>query len=246
MRESFVFYDSYYEAISEFDETIQVHLFKAICEYALYEKVPELSGIEKALFTLIKPTIDANEKRYNNGKKGGRPKKNNGYENKKPTVLNSETNGYENEKPNVNVNDNVNVTVNANVNSNANENKLPDKSDRETVYSGKKKKSFDKKQAENDFEECWKIYPKKQGKAKALKAYLKFAEKDPDLKEKVISGINSYNKEIQRTRKEYKFIKNGDTYFCNECWYDEYSEIQQTVIETTSGNGEWDSIFEEL
>lgn len=122
---------------------------------------------------------------------------------------------------------------------------LPDKSDRETVSSGKKKKSFDKKQAESDFEECWKIYPKKQGKAKALKAYLKFAEKDPYLKEKVISGINSYNKEIQRTRKEYKFIKNGDTYFCNECWYDEYSEIQQTVIETTSGNGEWDSIFDE-
>lgn len=116
MRESFVFYSSYYEALAEFDETIQLHLFKAICEYALYEKIPELSGTEKALFTLIKPTVDSNEKRYNNGKKGGRPKKTSGYENEKPTVINSETDGYENEKPNVNVNDNVTVNDTVNVN----------------------------------------------------------------------------------------------------------------------------------
>lgn len=88
--------------------------------------------------------------------------------------------------------------------------------------SSKKKKSFDKQQAENDFEECWKIYPKKQGKAKALKSYMKFAEKEPDLKEKVISGIRNYIEEIRRENKAYKFIKNGDTYFNNESWNDEY------------------------
>jgi len=138
LRESFVFYNSYYEAIAEFDETIQLHLFKAVCEYALYGTVPELSGTEKALFTLIKPTIDANEKRYNNGKKGGRPKKTNGFENKKPTVTNSETDGYENEKPNVNNN------VNVNVNETGNEESLSDKSDDASLSSESKKKKKSK------------------------------------------------------------------------------------------------------
>lgn len=122
MRDSFVFYSSYYEAISEFDEKTQLQIFKAVCEYALNGNIPELSGVSKAIFALIKPTIDANEKRYNNGKKGGRPKKNNDSENQKPMVLNSKTNGFENQKPNVNDNVNVNVTVNDNLNVNGNEN----------------------------------------------------------------------------------------------------------------------------
>lgn len=129
MRDSFVFYNSYYEAISELDEKTQLQIFKAVCEYALNGNTPELTGIPKAVFALIKPTIDANEKRYNNGKKGGRPKKTNDSENEKPTVLNSETNGYENEKPNVNDNVNVNVNENANINENVNEN-ISDKSAR--------------------------------------------------------------------------------------------------------------------
>lgn len=117
MRESFVFYISYYEAISELDEKTQIQLFKAICKYALYGELPELSGVEKAIFALIKPTVDANEQRYINGKKGGRPKKNNGFDDKKPPVINSETTGYENKKPNVNVNVTDNVNVNDNENS---------------------------------------------------------------------------------------------------------------------------------
>ena len=51
---------------------------------------------------LVKPQIDANNKRYENGQKGGRPKKS-GTE---------KTNGFKNEKPNVNENENENVNVN--------------------------------------------------------------------------------------------------------------------------------------
>lgn len=88
--------------------------------------------------------------------------------------------------------------------------------------SPKKKKSFDKKQAESDFEECWKIYPKKKGKADAHKVYLEFAVKDPDFKEKVISGIRNYIEDIQRKKTDYQFIKDGGNYFKKECWNDEY------------------------
>jgi hypothetical protein len=117
MRESFVFYASFYKAIEELDEKKQLKLYKSIMKLALENEENEnLSGIEKAIFELIKPQILANNKRYEDGKKGGRPnsKKTSGYEKEKTT-------GFENEKPNVNVNvnDNENVNVNENVNENA-------------------------------------------------------------------------------------------------------------------------------
>lgn len=129
-RDSFVFYKSFYDAIKELDDQDKLIIYTAIFEYTFYGNEIELTGICKGIFALIKPQIDANNKRYSNGKKGGRPKKEeektNGYENKKPMVieeknqklLKKETNGYENKKPNVN--DNVNVNVNVNVNDNDN------------------------------------------------------------------------------------------------------------------------------
>ena len=81
MRDSFVFYESFYLAISELSATQQGKIFQAICRYALYEEEPELKGASAAVFRLVKPQIDANNRRYENGKKGaehgvkgGRPK----------------------------------------------------------------------------------------------------------------------------------------------------------------------------
>ena len=81
MRDSFVFYESFYLAISELSAAQQSKIFQAICRYALYEEVPELKGASAAVFKLVKPQIDANNRRYENGKKGaehgikgGRPK----------------------------------------------------------------------------------------------------------------------------------------------------------------------------
>ena len=113
-RDSFIFYKSFYEAIAEADSEIQNEVFNAICKKALYEEDTELTGVSKMLYTLIKPQLEANTKRYEDGKKGGRPKK-------ETTGLNREkTTGFENKKPNKNVNENVNVNDNENVNNNNN------------------------------------------------------------------------------------------------------------------------------
>ena len=48
-------------------------------------------------FELIRPHIDANNKRYEDGKRGGRPRKITGSETEKPLVLNKKTTGFENE-----------------------------------------------------------------------------------------------------------------------------------------------------
>lgn len=47
---------------------------KAIFDYALEGAEGELGVIESVIFGLIKPQLDANNVRYENGKKGGRPK----------------------------------------------------------------------------------------------------------------------------------------------------------------------------
>ncbi len=107
-RESFIFYRSFYEAIKETDKETQVSLFDAICKKALYDEETELKGTAKILYTLIKPQLDANNKRYSDGSKGGRPKKTTGFENEKTT-------GFEIEKPNNNVNENVNDNDNENI-----------------------------------------------------------------------------------------------------------------------------------
>ena len=110
-RDSYIFYRSYYEAMSGLKDKDKLQLFNAISELSLNENEVKLSGICKNIFTAIKPQIIANSERYENGKKGGRPqKKTIGFEKEK-------TIGFENEKPNNNENENVNENDNDNNNA---------------------------------------------------------------------------------------------------------------------------------
>ena len=81
-RESFVFYKSFYDSIKELDTKYQVEIYNAIFSYQFEGKTIELDGVAKSIFTLILPILEANNKRYINGCKGGKPKKKNDTENK--------------------------------------------------------------------------------------------------------------------------------------------------------------------
>ena len=74
-RNSFPFYKSFYEAIKDVDTETQLVLYDAICRKALYDEEVNLGGTAKTLYTLIKPQLEANTRRFSNGKKGGRPTK---------------------------------------------------------------------------------------------------------------------------------------------------------------------------
>ena len=113
-KDSFVFYRSFYEALCQVPKKHRTEIYDAIFAYVFESRDASLSGAPGALWTLIKPQLDASQKRYENAKKGaeygkmgGRPKKKG--QNKKPLK------GYENETLNVNVNDNDNYNVNDNV-----------------------------------------------------------------------------------------------------------------------------------
>jgi|APSaa5957512535_1039671.scaffolds.fasta_scaffold06740_6 hypothetical protein len=104
-KDSFIVYRSFYDAIKPLSDQDQLLLLKQIFEFGLNQKEIDLEPLPKAMFALIKPQLEANHKRYENGTKGGRPKtKEKPKDNQKITK----------EKPNKNKN--VNVNVNKNVN----------------------------------------------------------------------------------------------------------------------------------
>lgn len=98
-RDSFIFYRSFYEAIKHIDDIAKAELLDAMCEYALNGGDVEINGVPAGMFALIKPQIDANNRKFENGNKGGRPKK---KPNNNQSITKQEPNG------NVNGNDNVN------------------------------------------------------------------------------------------------------------------------------------------
>ena len=205
MSNSFVFYESFHQAIRRLPERERLQAYEAVCNYALFGEEPEemLPGTEVA-FILIKPQIDANNQRRSNGGLGGRPRKEktlddngktNGYKKKKPMVSEtknhrlseSKTNGGQTQKPNVNVNDNVNVNVNDNVNVNVND-----------IYTPV-------------FEDVWKAYPRKKEKGAAYKAYK--ARLHDFSEEQLLIAVKRYAEECRILNTEERYIKHGATFF---------------------------------
>jgi hypothetical protein len=96
-----VFYGSFYEAISALPAENQAHIYDAIFKFAFENIEVELDGVEYAVFSLIKPQLVANRTRYENGCKGGRPRKE--ETETKPKQNQTETEAKPNENENVNV-----------------------------------------------------------------------------------------------------------------------------------------------
>ncbi len=62
-----VFYRSFFDAIKELPERNQVEVLKAICEFGFDGIEPEISGISKTVWILIKPNLQANRKKWESG-----------------------------------------------------------------------------------------------------------------------------------------------------------------------------------
>ena len=69
MRDTLIFYRSFYEAINELPKETQAEVYHAIFEYSLNFNEVQLTGLAKTIFTLIKPQLEANNKRFANGNK---------------------------------------------------------------------------------------------------------------------------------------------------------------------------------
>ena len=84
-----------------------------------------------------------------------------------------------------------------------------------------KKEKEPKADYNSEFEELWEAYPRKEGKKKACEYYVR-ARKNGTTFDQVMNGINDYCRQIKAKGTSREYIKQGSTWFGNECWNDEY------------------------
>ena len=104
-------FDSYIEAGQELGRKDRMAYYTAVIEFVAYGREPDLTGAAKAVFVAIRPSLESSRRCTENGKKGGRPKKETQTaENGKPRMRktenpdgeNTETQTAENGKTNSN------------------------------------------------------------------------------------------------------------------------------------------------
>lgn len=164
-RDSFIFYRSFQNAINEASETEQLSIYRAIAGYALNMEEPNLSGVAKLAWLLIKPQLDANWRRFENGCKGGAPNGNKNNRYSKSTTKVQPRNDQSTTKVQANVNDNDNVNVN---------NNIGESTDSPTTLS---------------FENIWSLYGKKGNKKTSER---KWGKLSITAKEKALAYIPAY------------------------------------------------------
>ena len=99
--------------------------------------------------------------------------------------------------------------------------------------SKRKSKSKSKNSYIDEFERLWEMYPKKQGKANALKAFQK-AREGGVAYETIENGIVAYKGYLQANKTEQRYIKQGSTWFNQQCWNDDY---KISAYSNTSSHG---------
>lgn len=114
-RETFIFYRSFRDAFNALDKDVRLRMYEAVINYGLDLVEPHFEGIEKVLWTFIRPQLEANNKRFENGCKGGapmgnqnarkQPKNNRETTKKQPRNNQKQPNNNNNNNNNENVND---------------------------------------------------------------------------------------------------------------------------------------------
>lgn len=75
---------------------------------------------------------------------------------------------------------------------------------------------------EQEFEEIWKLYPRKEDKKKAFLAY-KTARKKASFDE-IKKGVETYSNHIKENNTDKCYIKLGATFLNGECWANNYEQ----------------------
>ena len=112
------------------------------------------------------------------------------------------------------INTNINTTINTNKINNNDQPAKP--SDQEL---------------NREFEDLWHLYPRKQGKAKALEAYKRARKAGVD-KTTVLDGITRYHAQIKANKTASRYIMQGSTWFNGKRWEDEYTNQPTTRPKT--------------
>lgn len=216
-RTQYTFYESFYKAAKRIkDPTARAEVYDAICEYALYGNEPDIDALSEMAaiaFELIKPNLDASRKKAESGKLGGT---------KKQSESTFEANGSKTEAKR--------KQNEASEKQEQTESKKENKKEKEgenKIEIENKKKSYDA----DGFAAFWAAYPKKAGKADALKAWNKLAP-DVVLQEQMGKALE-VQKQSQQWRKDGgQYIPMPSTWLNGKRWEDEVQTQTQPNIPT--------------
>lgn len=154
-KSSFLIYHEYREPLKLLTDEQRGRLLMALIDYSESGVVPELDGISMMAFSFIQSQMDRDSKKYENrcssnrenGKKGGRPKKENDTEENPKKPLGFEETEKKTKNP-----------------------KKPIKIKNKDKEKDINKNTMCKSEADALFERVWKLYPQKRGKGKVSDA----------------------------------------------------------------------------
>ena len=154
-KSSFLIYHEYREPLKLLTDEQRGQLLMALIDYSESGVVPELDGISMMAFSFIQSQMDRDSKKYENrcssnrenGKKGGRPKKENDSEENPKKPMGFEETEKKTKNP-----------------------KKPIKIKNKDKEKDINKNTMCKSEADALFERVWKLYPQKRGKGKVSDA----------------------------------------------------------------------------
>ena len=222
-KESFVYYRSFWDAIQTRPDNERLALYDAILLYAFEGKQSELQGVEYSIFTLIKPQIDANHRKWENGFKGGRPNSNKVGLKDVGEGSDEITTGFKNENLMRNEEGEMKKEKRKMRNEEgerSNEEGTMDNEEREMkndeYYNENDNLNHQWKKPSKEFEQFWDLYPKKVGKKEAEEI---FKSLNP---EEQSAAVNNISRLYSQTPTQ--FVPKPSKYLSESRWEDEVIE----------------------
>ena len=238
---SFVFYESFRDASRNLDDATRLALYEAIMDYSLYGEEPDEGNIvAAAMFKLVRPVLDTNAKRRENGKNGGRPASTDNQEESKQEPENKEAESETEAKDNPVETEDKPVENQSETKAEPNHNQEltnpePDKIydvdvdvDKDVdvdIYStpptSPRRGSGRKKSADMDgFALFWQEYPRKAAKAAALKAWQKL-NPSPELVERILAHVREHKRSPDWIKDGGQFVPHPATFLNGRRWEDD-------------------------
>ena len=221
-KETFLFYADWLNVIRDLPSEVQLEVYQAIAEYAIYGNLIELKPLAKVAFGFVKQTIDRDtqkyisisEKRSEAGKKGGRRLKDNkleeSNEKQKKQLLSEKS-----KKSNCSLNDNDNDNVNDN-----------DDKDTSAITDEKKYYSSDNGVIKS-ISELKRDYLNDENLCNAIIKNLKVVDKNM-----LSERLDAFNQHLELQGERLKEVRDYRTHFKN--WLKKRQEVAKNTPVTTA------------
>jgi len=212
-KKAFTFFRSYYEAAKELTDKQRLAFYDAIIQYGIDGEERDLKGVAKAMFALVKPTLDKSQARAAAGSKGGKSK---GEANDEQTPSKPQAKP---EQTASDISEDKDKDLGLRI-TDVDVDKDGDKDTPPLPPTGGNGAGTVAPPAPPPFDQFWSAYPKKVGKEAARKAWNKI-KPSAALLRKILDAIESAKQSEQWQREKGRYIPNPATWLNQGRWDDE-------------------------